>query len=112
MQEKNFASYGDRLREERNRLDLQQLDLANACAVSRRTLSSWENGEATPNTPALAVMASQGFDVLYVVTGKHAGESEATLAPAERDLLQAWRDSGDKGRAALAAVAEILRPDS
>lgn len=110
MQEKNFASYGDRLREERIRIGLQQLDLADSCAVSRRTLSSWENGEAAPNAPALAVMAELGVDVLYVVTGQHAGESEATLAPAERTLLQAWRDSNDKGRAALAAVAEVLKP--
>ncbi|MDH0200822.1 helix-turn-helix domain-containing protein [Comamonas aquatica] len=112
MQEKNFASFGDRLREERIRIDMQQLELADACSVSRRTLSAWENGEATPNAPALAVMAGVGFDVLYVVTGQRASESEATLAPAERALLQAWRDGGDKGRAALAAVAQVLRPDS
>ena len=110
MQEKNFASYGDRLREERIRISLQQLDLADLCAVSRRTLSSWENGEAAPNAPALAVMAGQGIDVLYVVTGQRSGESEATLAPAERALLQAWRDSDEKGRALLSAAAEVLKP--
>ncbi|AQZ99608.1 XRE family transcriptional regulator [Comamonas kerstersii] len=111
MQEKNFASYGDRLREERIRIGLQQLDLADSCTVSRRTLSSWENGEATPNAPALAVMAGLGIDVLYVVTGQRAGESEATLAPAERALLQAWRDSDEKGRALLSAAAEVLKQE-
>lgn len=111
MQEKNFAHFGDRLREERIRIDVQQLDLAEACAVSRRTLSSWENGEAASNAPALAVMASMGIDVLYVITGARSGESESTLAPAERDLLQAWRGSNEKGRAALAAVAEVLKPE-
>ena len=56
-------------------------------------------------------MASMGIDVLYVITGARSGESESTLAPAERDLLQAWRGSNEKGRAALAAVAEVLKPE-
>lgn len=107
-----FVSFGERLRSERLRIGLQQLELADACEVARKTLSVWEKGEQTPNAAILARMANAGVDVLYVVTGQHAGESEATLAPAERTLLQAWRDSNDKGRAALAAVAEVLRPDS
>lgn len=107
MQEKNFAYFGDRLREERIRIDMQQLELADACSVSRRTLSAWENGEATPNAPALAVMAGVGFDVLYVVTGQRAGEAESTLAPAERELLQAWRQGSEQGKEAMQAVAKL-----
>lgn len=107
-----FVSFGERLRSERLRIGMQQLELADACAVARKTLSVWEKGEQTPNAAVLSRMAAAGVDVLYVVTGKRADESEATLAPAERTLLQAWRDSNDKGRAALAAVAEVLRPDS
>lgn len=56
-------------------------------------------------------MAEQGIDVLFVVTGNRSNESEATLAPAERALLQAWRQSGDKGRALLSAAAEVLKPE-
>lgn len=112
MNKRNFEQIGERLREERIRIDVSQLSMAESCDVSRGTLATWEKGEQSPNAAALAVMAELGVDVLYVVTGQHAGESEATLAPAERTLLQAWRDSNDKGRAALAAVAEVLRPDS
>lgn len=111
MEDKNIAHIGERLREERLRISMQQVDLAEHCGVSRRALSTWEKGEQTPNAAALSVMADKGIDVLYVVTGQHVGESEATLAPAERALLQAWRDSNDKGRAALAAVAEVLKPE-
>ncbi|MOA62696.1 hypothetical protein D3C78_1881930 [compost metagenome] len=56
-------------------------------------------------------MAGLGVDVLYVVTGTRAGESEGTLAPAERDLLQAWRNGSDKGRALLTAAVEVLKPE-
>lgn len=109
----NFCDlFGDRIKSERLRLNFQQLAFAEACEVSRGALLKWEKNEASPNAQALALMSKLGVDVLYVVTGERAGESEATLAPAERDLLQAWRDSGDKGRAALAAVAEVLKPDS
>ena len=112
MADNKFGFFGERLRSERLRIGLQQLELAEACEVARKTLSVWEKGEQTPNAAILAKMATVGVDVLYVVTGARAGESEATLAPAERDLLQAWRDSGVKGRALLTAAAEVLRPDS
>lgn len=105
-----FVSFGERLRTERLRIGMQQLELADACEVARKTLSVWEKGEQTPNAAVLARMAAAGIDVLYVVTGQRAGESEATLAPAERALLAAWRESGEKGRAALTAVAEVLKP--
>lgn len=105
-----FVSFGERLRSERLRIGMQQLELAEACAVARKTLSVWEKGEQTPNAAILSRMAEAGMDVLYVVTGRRAGHSETTLAPAERALLQAWRDSNEKGRAALEAVAEVLKP--
>ena len=106
----NFCDlFGDRIKSERLRLNFQQLAFAEACEVSRGALLKWEKNEATPNAQALALMSTLGVDVLYVVTGERSGESESTLAPAERALLQAWRDSDDKGRAALAAVAEVLK---
>lgn len=108
MSEKNFSPIGDRLRDERLRIDMQQIDFADSCGVSRRTLSSWENGEATPNAAALGVMAALGVDVLYVVTGQRAEASEMTLAPAERDLLQAWRNGSLDGRTALEAMARVI----
>lgn len=110
MAETNFAHIGDRLREERLRITMQQVDLAEACEVSRRALSTWEKGEQTPNAAALALMASHGIDVLYVVTGQRAGEAESTLAPAERELLQAWRQSSEQGRALLSAAVDVLKP--
>lgn len=108
----NFSNpYGERIKSERLRLDIQQLAFAEACGVSRGGLLKWEKGEASPNAAALAAMSAMGVDVLYVVTGQRAGESESTLAPAERDLLQAWRHGSEKGRSALAAMADALKPE-
>lgn len=108
----NFCDlFGDRIKSERLRLNIQQLAFADACQVSRGALLKWEKNEATPNAQALALMSKLGVDVLYVVTGQRASESEGTLAPAERALLQAWRESGDKGRALLSAAADVLKPE-
>ena len=109
MNKRNFEHIGDRLREERLRIAVQQVDMAEACDVSRGTLATWEKGEQAPNAAILSKMASMGVDVLYVVTGQRQGETEATLAPEEKTLLSAWRSSGEKGRTALTAVAEVLK---
>lgn len=93
------------------RLQVSQIDMAERCHVSRKTLLAWEKDEQTPNGAAFAVMDSLGVDVLFVITGRQIGEAGNTLAPAERDLLDAWRSGTSKGRAALVAVAEALKPE-
>lgn len=107
----NLQQIGERLKSERARVGLSQVALADACGVNRGTLATWEKGEQGASAQILFTMAEQGIDVLFVVTGKRSNESEATLAPAERALLQAWRESGEKGRALLSAAAEVLKPE-
>ncbi|KGH31340.1 XRE family transcriptional regulator [Comamonas testosteroni] len=98
---------GARLRDERLRLELSQLAMAEACAVSRNTQSAWEKGDQTPNGAAFLAMTELGVDVLFVITGAKTNESESTLAPVERELLKAWRNGTPEGRAALEAVAKL-----
>lgn len=102
-----FVSFGERLRIERVRVGMQQLEMAEACEVSRKTISVWERGEQTPNAAVLAMMARHGVDILYVVTGQRAGVAEAILAPVERDLLLAWRHGSEQGKEAMQAVAKL-----
>lgn len=111
MSVENFQQIGERLKAERLRVAYSQVAFADACEINRGTLSNWEKGEQTPSAAALGVMAKLGVDVLYVVTGQRAGEAESTLAPAERELLQAWRLGNEKGRTALAAMAAALKPE-
>lgn len=86
---------------------MQQIDFAQACDVSRGGLLKWEKNESAPNAQALAAMAKMGVDVLFVVTGQCQGNTESTLAPAERELLQAWRDSDEKEHPALALMGKL-----
>lgn len=102
---------GARLKAERMRLQVAQIDMAERCKVSRKTFLAWEKDEQTPNGATFAVMDSLGVDVLFVITGRHSAESENMLSSAECELLNAWRISTPKGRAALSAVAEAVKPD-
>lgn len=108
MKEFKYVQIGERLREERLRLAISQVDFAEKCDASRNAFLQWERGEATPNAGVLALMAGLGVDVLYVVTGQRADASESTLASAERDLLQAWRNGSPDGRSALEAMARVI----
>jgi transcriptional regulator with XRE-family HTH domain len=105
-----YKGIGERLKAERLRVTYSQVGFADACGVSRGALLKWELGEATPNAAVLGLMAGLGVDVLYVVTGQRAGEAESTLAPVERELLQAWRQSSEQGRSLLSAAVDVLKP--
>jgi len=59
-----------RFREERERLAIQQADLAEKIDVTRRTISRWENDDAPIPSDKLAQCALLGFNINYVVTGE------------------------------------------
>jgi transcriptional regulator with XRE-family HTH domain len=107
MSVENFQQIGERLKAERLRVSYSQVAFADACEINRGTLSNWEKGEQTPSAAALGVMAKLGVDVLFVVTGQRAGEAETTLAPAERELMQAWRQGPEQVKEAMQAIAKL-----
>jgi len=63
-------NFGDRLREERNRLVLTQTALGQIGGVQGRAQRLYEQGERRPDSDYLAAVAAAGVDVLYVLTGK------------------------------------------
>jgi hypothetical protein len=70
-------------------------------------LSRYERAAAEPGASSLIALSSAGVDIQFVLTGVKSGASEKTLAPAERELLQAWREGTEQGRKAMQAVAEL-----
>lgn len=65
-----YLPIGERLREQRENLGMNQTDFAAAAGVSRKTLFGYETGERAPDAAALAAWEKLGVDVLYVITGK------------------------------------------
>lgn len=66
-------SIGERLREERTRLGLNQAQLGEVGGVQKQAQLKYEKGERHPDAQYLAAVAAKGVDVLYVLTGKPVG---------------------------------------
>jgi transcriptional regulator with XRE-family HTH domain len=61
---------GTRIKEERERVRLTQVALADAIGVTSRSIINWEMGTAQPPASALAAIANHGMDVLYILTNQ------------------------------------------
>jgi len=68
----------DRLREERERLNLSQADFAEKVGVSRNTQVRYETGKTLPPSSYLETIKTMGVDVDYVLFGVPEGEVECT----------------------------------
>lgn len=80
------VTIGDRLREERERLGFSQTAFAELAAASRRSQIDWEKKEGpTPNADHLERWATNGADVLYIITGRRA--EPGGVSAVDLDLL-------------------------
>lgn len=80
------SSIGARLREERERLDLSQAQMAALAEFKLRTYQDWERGIAAVSSEFLALAAPRGLDVFYVLTGERMS-SKLTLDPIQSAVL-------------------------
>ncbi|WP_334168248.1 helix-turn-helix transcriptional regulator [Achromobacter mucicolens] len=74
---------GERLRDERVRLGMNQDEFAALGGVQRRAQGNYERNERAPDAEYLARIAEGGADILYIVTGARslsAKDLEADLA--------------------------------
>lgn len=87
------VSIGDRLREERQRLDMNQTQLGERGGVTKKTQMLYEGGERFPDAAYLAAIASIGADIRYIVTGDRDAPPPEVLSADERDLLALFRNA-------------------
>lgn len=80
-----MSTIGERIREERQRLEKSQEDFGAIGHVTRRTQVNYESGERTPDAEYLAAVAAEGVDVAFVLTGvrssrvRYETKSQATV---------------------------------
>ena len=86
-------SIGDRLREERVRIELSQTAFGEALGVCKATVMKWESNIHYPPADVLGKAAEIGLDVRYVVSG----------VPQDKAIL--------RGHAALISVCEKIYRD-
>lgn len=98
---------GTRLREERERLAMNQAEFGAVGGVKKLAQLNYEKGERMPDAAYLAAIAAAGADVLYIVTGLRAG-SVAPLSRREAALLDNYRASGEDAKKALETTSVAL----
>ena len=91
MQEEinNFVRPGDRLREERKRIGLNQAEMGELGNVTKMTQLRYEQNESAPTITYLEAVAKAGVDVQYVVTGQRT--TGGVMAADESELLRRYR---------------------
>jgi transcriptional regulator with XRE-family HTH domain len=102
-----FMNLSERFKAERERLGFTQPAVAALAEVGKTTVINWEKGSSSPNASQLELLAKFGMDVLFVVTGQHAGgvAPAPTLSSDEKRLLDSYREAPPAVRkAALAAL--------
>lgn len=82
-------SIGERLREERDRLSLNQTDFGLLGGVSRNSQYKYESNEIAPDADYLSRLITASVDVLYVLTGSRT--HSLVLPPDEAMLLANYR---------------------
>lgn len=102
---------GDRLREERDRLGLNQTDFGTAAGVSRGTQKAYELGNSSPDIRYLMALQAMGVDVHYVLTASRISTDAASLSPEEASLLEHYRQLPEADRThtqrTVTALAEM-----
>lgn len=101
---------GERLKIERNRLNLSQPKVAEAVGVTKNTVIAWEKGTTSPTIVQLFGLSEMGFDVHYILTGQHATPSN--LSPEEVALVENYRAATEENRYHLKAVSAALAQSS
>lgn len=105
---------GERLKEERDRLGLTQEQMAGRLKVTQKTQGLYERGQRMPNAEYLALMAAQGCDVLYVLTGQRTPTAQS-LTVRETCMLENYRVLAEEDKAAMqrmtSALAQSAKPN-
>ncbi|MFY2089921.1 helix-turn-helix domain-containing protein [Achromobacter xylosoxidans] len=94
-------SIGERLREERKRIGLDQGPFGNIGGVQTVAQSNYENGKRMPDASYLEKVAAAGVDVLYVLTG--------TRSLSEKDLAADLKRYGDAWETLELALEKVNR---
>ena len=102
-----------RLREERERLGLNQVEFGSIGGVKKLAQINYEKGERHPDSAYLAAIAAAGADVLYILTGQRSQPVPPAqeLPRQEQEWLALYRNSSEEVRAALKAAGnELTKP--
>lgn len=95
---------GERLREERERLEKTQTEFSTLGGVKKGAQINYEQNKRQPDATYLSAIAAAGADVMYVLTGQHSTDAQA-ISPRQRALLDNHEHSDDQGKSIIEGTA-------
>lgn len=99
---------GVRLREERERLSLNQTDFGALGGVSRGTQKAYELESSSPDVRYLKALELAGVDCGYVLTAIRAGNDELAITDSEQRLLSYFRQIPEIDRPSFERMAHAM----
>lgn len=103
---------GERLREERDRLAINQTDFGVAAGVSRGTQKAYELESSAPDTRYLCALQGMGVDVHFVLTGAKSQVEASSISADEAEIVGWYRALSDSDRAAVRRLTSALAASS
>ncbi|MBC3346544.1 helix-turn-helix transcriptional regulator [Pseudomonas sp. SWRI196] len=98
---------GERLREERDRLGINQNDFADIGGVKRNSQGNYENDRQRPDTAYLLAISKIGVDVMYVLFGRR-DTATGTHTSIENEVLSCFRSLSPGDQVVVHRVATGL----
>lgn len=103
----HLVSFGERLREERLRLNLSQTAFGATAGVTKKSQMLYEAGERSPDGVYLAAIAAAGADVLYILTGSHSHKVAVPTSGMDMPRFQLAIEAVEEG---LVAAKRTMKP--
>ncbi|CDH19947.1 helix-turn-helix transcriptional regulator [Xenorhabdus bovienii] len=101
-----MCTIGSRLREERMRLNLTQVELADIGGIHKNTQGNYENDQKSPDAKYLERIAALGIDILYIITGTRSAQPDISME--ERKLVENYRSMNEESRLNIQAVGSAF----
>lgn len=102
-----MSAFGERLKDERERLGHNQEAFGLIGGVKRNAQANYERGDRTPDSDYLAAIGAAGADVLYILMGRRETRIPDTLRDEEFLLLDKLRSLPDSDRVMVGRVVEL-----
>lgn len=104
-----MSTFGDRVREERSKLGLNQIEFAALGGAKKHSQINYEADRSNPSVEYLAQLAANDVDVLYILTGERRSGLPSPTAdqlPARlRERLTTAIEAVEEGLAAVGRTA-------
>ena len=103
---------GERLREERERLGLNQTEFGALLGVSRGTQKNYEQGANSLDLRYVAALEDCGVDAAFVLTGRRSTPLGQVFSPEEEKLIKQYRSIAPGDQEAIRRFLKAMADDA